>query len=126
MRWDPAARALVARRERRFDRIVLDVRPAGRPDPALAAQALTDAVGELGLDALPWSDGLRQWRERVRSLRDWLPGLPLPDLSDDALLATRVAWLKAAFAGVARDDGVFASRSAGTTLHVFHILELVL
>ena len=106
VRWDPAARALVARRERRFDRIVLDVRPAGRPDPALAAQALTDAVGELGLDALPWSDGLRQWRERVRSLRDWLPELPLPDLSDDALLATRDEWLKPAFAGLARLDAL--------------------
>ncbi len=106
VRWDADARALVARRERRFDRITLDSRPAGRPDPALAAQALSDAVGELGIDALPWTDGLRQWRERVRCLRDWMPELGLPDLGDAALLATREQWLKPAFAGKARLDAL--------------------
>ena len=106
VRWDADARALVSRRERRFDRITLESKPAGRPDPALAAQALTDAVGELGLDALPWTDGLRQWRERVRCLRDWLPELGLPDLSDEALLATREQWLRPAFTGKTRLDAL--------------------
>ena len=106
VRWDPAARALVARRERRFDKITLESKPAGRPDPKLAAQALSDAVGELGLDALPWTDGLRQWLERVRCLRQWMPELGLPDLSDDALLASRDAWLKPAFTGKTRLDAL--------------------
>jgi ATP-dependent helicase HrpB len=106
VRWDPDARALIARRERRFDRITLESKPAGRPDPALAAQALSDAVGELGLDALPWTEGLTQWRERVRCLREWLPELGLPDLSDEALLATREQWLKPAFAGKTRLDAL--------------------
>ena len=106
VRWDPAARALVARRERRFDRITLESKPAGRPDPKLAAQALTDAVGELGLEALPWTEGLKQWLERVRCLRDWLPELGLPDLSDDALLASRDAWLRPAFSGKTRLDAL--------------------
>lgn len=106
VRWDAASRALVSRRERRFDCITLESKPAGRPDPALAAQALTDAVGELGLDALPWTDGLRQWRERVRCLREWSPELGLPDLSDEALLATRERWLRPAFAGKSRLDAL--------------------
>ena len=106
VRWDPAARALVARRERRFDKITLESKPAGRPDAKLAAQALCDAVGELGLDALPWTEGLRQWLERVRCLREWLPELGLPDLTDEALLATRDAWLKAAFTGKTRLDAL--------------------
>ena len=106
VRWDPSARALVARRERRFDRITLESKPAGRPDARLAAQALTDAVGELGLDALPWTDGLRQWRERVRCLREWMPELGLPDLSDEALLAGRDTWLKPAFTGRTRLDAL--------------------
>ena len=106
VRWDPEARALVSRRERRFDRIVLESRPAGRPDPELAAQALCDAVGELGLEALPWSEGLRQWRERVLCLRQWMPELGLPDVSDEALLASRETWLKPAFAGKARLDAL--------------------
>ncbi len=106
VRWDADARALVSRRERRFDRITLESKPAGRPDPALAAQALADAVGELGLDALPWTDNLRQWRERVRCLREWQPELGLPDLSDEALLQSRGQWLQPAFAGKTRLDAL--------------------
>ncbi|WP_407353389.1 ATP-dependent helicase HrpB [Luteimonas sp. R10] len=107
-RWDPARRALVAERVRRFDGIVLDSRPGARVDPQQAARALTDAVRQLGLDALPWSDGLRQWRERVRCLREWVPELGLPDLSDEALLATLDDWLLPAFAGKTRLDALDA------------------
>ena len=104
--WDAGKRALVARRESRFDRIVLDSRPAGRVDPAQAAQALTDAVRELGLAVLPWSEGLRQWQAREVSLRQWMPELGLPDLSDAALHATVDDWLKPAFAGKTRLDAL--------------------
>ena len=78
---------------------------------AQAAQALTDAVRELGLDVLPWSDGLRQWRARARSLRAWMPELGLPDLGDDALLATLDDWLRPAFAGKTRLDALSAERT---------------
>ncbi|WP_372017767.1 ATP-dependent helicase HrpB [Pseudoxanthomonas sp. 10H] len=104
--WDPDRRALVARRESRFDRIVLDSRPAGRVDPAQAAQALTDAVRELGLDALPWTDGLRQWQARVVSLRHWMPELALADVADAALAGALDAWLRPAFAGKTRLDAL--------------------
>lgn len=106
VRWGAERRSLVAERVRRFDGIVLDTRPAGRVDPDLAARALSDAVADLGLDALPWSDGLRQWRARVQSLRAWLPDLGLPDLSDDALLATRAQWLQPLFQGLTRLDAL--------------------
>ncbi|MCR6625693.1 MAG: ATP-dependent helicase HrpB [Pseudoxanthomonas sp.] len=102
VRWDAARRALSAQRESRFDQIVFDARPAGRVDPALAAAALTDAVRDLGLEALSWPESLQQWRERVRCLREWMPDLGLPDLSDDALTATLDDWLKPAFVGKTR------------------------
>jgi ATP-dependent helicase HrpB len=118
VRWDAGRRALVAQRERRFDQIVLDARPAGRVDPAQAARALTDAVRELGLDALPWSEGLVQWRARVRSLRAWMPELGLPDLSDTALLDSLDDWLLPAFAGRTRldalDEAAFADALKAT------------
>ena len=72
----------------------------------LAVAQHRDAVGELGVSALPWSDGLSQWRIRVQCLRAWMPELDLPDLSDAALLATRDAWLKPAFAGKTRLDAL--------------------
>ena len=111
-RWDGERRALVAERVRRFDGIVLDARPAGRVDPAAAAQALTDAVRALGLDALPWSESLRQWRARVQSLRAWMPDAAWPDLSDAALLATLDLWLRPAFAGKTRLDALGADAFA--------------
>ncbi|UHQ20448.1 ATP-dependent helicase HrpB [Lysobacter sp. KIS68-7] len=106
VRWDAARRALVAQRERRFDGIVLESKPAGRVDPALASRALTDAVRELGLESLPWSESLTQWRARVRSLREWAPEEPWPDLSDAALLDTLDAWLRSAFEGKTRLDAL--------------------
>ncbi|MEN5117998.1 ATP-dependent helicase HrpB [Luteimonas sp. TWI662] len=110
--WDAGKRALVGLRVQRFDRIVLDARPNGRVDPAQAARALSDAVGELGLDVLPWRDGLRQWQARVEGLRMWMPELGLPDLSDAALLATREGWLAPAFAGCTRLDALDADTFA--------------
>jgi len=106
VRWDAEKRALVARRETRFDRIVLDSRSAGRVDPAHAAQALTDAVAELGLDALPWTEGLRQWQARALAVRAWMPALELPDVSDATLLATLPTWLTPAFNGRTRLDAL--------------------
>jgi ATP-dependent helicase HrpB len=109
VRWDNAARGLIARREKRYDKIVLESKPAGRPDPVQAAEALCEAVVELGLDALPWTEALKQWRERVRCLREWLPELGLPDLGDDALMATHDCWLKPALQGKTRLDALSES-----------------
>ena len=110
VRWDPRRRALVAMRERRFDRIVLDARPAGRVDPAQAAPALVEAVRELGLGVLPWSEGLREWQARVQSLRAWAPDLAgdVADVGDDGLRDTLEPWLLPAFAGMTRLDALSA------------------
>jgi ATP-dependent helicase HrpB len=106
VRWDVDARGLIARREKRFDQIILESKPAGRPDPVKAAQALCDAVGEMGLSALSWTENLMQWRERVRCLRLWAPELILPDFSDEGLLSRREQWLKPAMQGKTRLDGL--------------------
>ncbi|WP_394002879.1 ATP-dependent helicase HrpB [Luteimonas sp. WGS1318] len=111
-RWDAAKRALVGERVRRFDGIVLDARANGRVDPAQAAQALTDAVGDLGLEVLPWRDALRQWQARVQAVRAWMPELGLPDMADPALLATRDTWLRPALTGVTRLDALDAETFA--------------
>ncbi|HWS77989.1 MAG TPA: ATP-dependent helicase HrpB [Thermomonas sp.] len=109
VRWDASRRALVSERVARFEGIVLSSKPAGRVDPALASQALVDAVRALGLQALPWSEPLAQWRVRVQCLRAWLPGLDLPDLSEAALLATLERWLRPALAGKTRLDALDAA-----------------
>jgi ATP-dependent helicase HrpB len=90
---------------------VLESKPAGRLDPTVAAEALSEAVAELGLGVLPWSDALAQWRERVRWLRGVDPALGLPDLSDEALLAER-DWLLPALRGCSRLDAIDAQAFA--------------
>ena len=106
--WDANTRGIAAVRETRFDRIVLESRPLAKPDPSRYADALVDAVRQLGLAALPWTEALQQWRDRVRCLRAWLPELAevLPDLSDAALLASLDDWLKPALSGKTRLDAL--------------------
>jgi len=106
VRWDASQRAIIAQRERRFDRIVLEVKPLPRPDPSRYAEALIDAVRQLGIEALPWTESLSQWRERARCLAEWNPELGLPDLSDDALLASLENWLQPALSGKTRLDAL--------------------
>ena len=113
--WDAGARAITAVRERRFDRIVLEARALARPgDPAGVASyadALADGVRDLGLAALPWSEGLSQWRARARCVRAWLPELAtLPALSDAWLLATLDTWLTPALVGKTRLAALDAQR----------------
>ena len=109
VRWDDRQNALIARRETRYEQIVLASKPAGKVDPERAADALCALVRQKGLAILPWSDSTRQFRERVRCLREWLPGLALADCSDNALLATLDAWLKPALHGKSRLDALNAA-----------------
>ena len=51
-----------------------------------------DGMARAGLDKVPWSKPLKQWRDRVIFLRK-AEGESWPDLSDDALAAQREAWL---------------------------------
>lgn len=105
VRWDAEKRALVAERISRFAGIVLDSRPAGKVDPALATPALLSAVATLGLDVLPW-DEHDDLLPRIACLRHWMPELALPDFSASALLATLEDWLAPILAGKTRLDAI--------------------
>jgi ATP-dependent helicase HrpB len=59
---------------------------------AETARVLADGLATAGLDKLPWSKPLKQWRDRVMFLRK-AEGDSWPDLSDDALAAQRETWL---------------------------------
>jgi ATP-dependent helicase HrpB len=91
-RWNRDKQAVEIFEERCFAQLVLERRSVpSSPEDALPA--LLAAIREAGIDSLPWSEPARALRLRVACLRDWLPELDLPDLSDAALLAALEDWL---------------------------------
>ena len=90
--FDTASAALRARRTRRLGSLVLAEQTLPVPATAEAAAVLAEAIAALGIDRLPWTKALTQWRDRVMFLRR-AEGEPWPDLSDQALAQTAKDWL---------------------------------
>ena len=82
--FDKPAAALRARRRQRLGALILSEQTLPAPaDP----EALARGVLALGVERLPWSKALKQWRDRVMFLRRAEPG-DWPDLADAALAAS--------------------------------------
>jgi ATP-dependent helicase HrpB len=94
--FDRGAMALRARRKRTLHAITLSEAPMALSASAETARVLADGLIAAGVDRLPWSKSLKQWRDRVMFLRKAegdASRSPWPDLSDDALAVQREAWL---------------------------------
>jgi len=96
--FDKSALALRARRRRKLHAITLSEQPLAITPSPEAAKVFADGVVAVGLDRLPWSKPLKQWRDRVVFLRAASPD-EWPDLSDKALAETRDDWLVPALFG---------------------------
>jgi ATP-dependent helicase HrpB len=90
--FDRVSMALRARRKRSLHAITLSEAPMALTPSAETARVLADGLIAAGLNRLPWSKPLEQWRGRVMFLRK-AEGEPWPDLSDNALAAQRENWL---------------------------------
>ncbi len=102
VRWSPRDGAVLARRRRRLAALLLEDKPLQKPDAEKLKAAMIDGIRQLGSSALPWSDDLARWRERVAFMRShdesWA------DLSDAPLLASLEEWLGPFLDGVSRRD----------------------
>ena len=96
--FDPASGSLRGRRSERLGAIVLAERPFQVAPGPEAAGKLAEGIVCLGLDRLPWSKPLQQWRDRVMFLRR-AGGDEWPDLSDAALINSAAEWLVPLFHG---------------------------
>jgi ATP-dependent helicase HrpB len=90
--FDAASASLRGRKSRRLGALILSEQPLPVSPSQATAQMFAAAVAGTGIDQLPWTDALRQWRGRVIFLRasegeDW------PDLSDRALTDGAGEWL---------------------------------
>ena len=93
--FDRGAMGLRARRKRSLHAITLSETPLALRPSADTAKIFAAGLIAVGLDKLPWSKSLQQWRDRVMFLRR-AEGDSWPDLSDAALAATSEAWLETA------------------------------
>jgi ATP-dependent helicase HrpB len=90
--FDRGSMSLRGRRKRTLHAITLSEAPMSLTPSAETARVLADGLVAAGLDKLPWSKPLKQWRDRVMFLRK-AEGDSWPDLSDEALAAQRQSWL---------------------------------
>ena len=95
--FDSGSASLRARRLQRLGAIALSEQPLPAVASDDAARILAEGIARLGVQRLPWTNALRQWRDRVIFVRK-AEGSDWPDLSDKALAAD-VDWLAAIFTG---------------------------
>ncbi len=99
--WDKREQAVLARRQTRFGALVLEESKLDNPPAELMAAAQLEAIADLGLESLPWSDAAHHLRRRIAFLRRHQPD-QWPDLSDAHLLETLEEWLSPYLTGMSR------------------------
>ncbi|HYW12486.1 MAG TPA: ATP-dependent helicase HrpB [Longimicrobium sp.] len=102
--WDAEAQAVRARRRKRLGALTLHEAPLVDADPDRVSAALLDAIAAAGIDALPWSKGATQLRERMGLMHRHDPAWP--DVSDGALRDGLAEWLGPYVYGLSRWDEV--------------------
>ncbi len=100
--WDAKANAVKAGLTRKLGAIVLQEKPALTIDTTQTAAAMLEGVRFMGLNALPWTEAARGFQARIKFLARVMPELELPDLNDDALLASAPEWLLPYLEGMMR------------------------
>jgi len=106
--FDEASASLRGRQVRRLGALALAERPMKVEPNDGTARLLAEGVARIGVQKLPWTKSLLQWRDRVMFLRR-AEGEEWPDLSD-AALAKDADWLallcagKTTLAAVSADD----------------------
>jgi ATP-dependent helicase HrpB len=95
--FDPATGSVQARRGRKLGAITLSEGRDIQASPEESAAALVEGVRLHGLALLPWSEAAQSLRIRAAFARNL--DASLPDLSDEALLASLDEWLPPLVAG---------------------------
>ncbi len=99
--WDAQSEAVLARRQRRLDALILDDQPLRDAPSEQVIAALLTGIREVGLAALSWSSEAESLRARVTFLHRTL-GDEWPDFSDAALLGSLEDWLAPYLTGITR------------------------
>jgi ATP-dependent helicase HrpB len=104
--WEHRSAAVLARRVRRLDALLLEDAPRPAADDERAQAAMLEGVRQLGIEALPWDAHSRDLQARMQfvhglqrdDLRDW------PASDDAALMVSLAQWLGPYLAGITRRE----------------------
>lgn len=96
--FDAQSMSLRGRGGRRLGAMALSERPVPVEASDANATKLAAGIAQTGIDRLPWTKALTQWRDRVMFLRN-AEGDEWPDLSDTGLAANVDEWLTPMLAG---------------------------
>lgn len=96
--FDPVSASLRGRKSRRLGGLILSEQPIPIVPNDRTAQKLAAGIAALGVNRLPWTKALHQWRDRVMFLRT-IEGEEWPDISDAALTKSIDEWLTAVLTG---------------------------
>lgn len=91
--WNTKDGGLVAESQMRIGNIILKSTPLPNPDPAALNQAISEAIQKEGAWLLDWNKEVKQWQNRIISLKKWNPGYKWPDVQTNTLLLTNSEWL---------------------------------
>ncbi|HYP57342.1 MAG TPA: ATP-dependent helicase HrpB [Beijerinckia sp.] len=92
--FDSGRAALQSRRRRQLGALILSEQNLPVTPGPEAGRVLAEGIARIGLDRLPWTKSIAQWRDRVAFLRRSEPEDGLwPDPSDEILAQSVGAWL---------------------------------
>ncbi len=80
--FDAAARRVVCHLQRRFRDLVLESKPSDDVPLQEAARILAEEVLAGRLKLNEWTEAVEQWIVRLNRLREWMPELELPAITD--------------------------------------------
>lgn len=91
--WDSKAGAVVARKEWRSGRLLIDSKPLSEGFREKAVNAISEAAVKEGTGMFDFSVEVGNLQRRIAAVASWHPELGLPDFSTDSFLARAPQWL---------------------------------
>lgn len=91
--WDSKAGKVIARKERRIGRILVDSQPLSDVRREDVVEAICEAAPKDGAGMFDFSDNVGNLQRRVAAVSSWHPELELPDLNTANILRNVREWL---------------------------------
>lgn len=91
--WDAKKGCVVARKEWRIGRLLVDARAAGDVPRDKIVSLICEAARKDGPSMFDFSDSVGNLQRRVAAVASWHPELSLPDISTESVLDSASEWL---------------------------------